>query len=195
MKKFSLYTLIAFSAILFISSCKPKSTLQKDIKYMSVRFKPLSRGEVTLVGNLETQITVTGKMSKQGKLLDKSFMANYKKGLYRPTSTEFMYFAPGPNEVISGSLYDNDIFNSIYGTAGINTRKGLFGGLLGFLSRAKPVVSDPGLDFAYFALIEKYPDVDYFINVRFDRKCIVTTAGKFTETVIVKSDGIKLKTD
>ena len=205
MKKISLYIAVVAFAATALVSCKPASTLQKDIKYLGIRFKPLSRADLTLVGNMETQITITGKVGKKGKMLDKSFAANMKAGKIgnQGSTTEVMYFAPTGNESITGSLYDNDLFNLVSGTGSINQKKGLFGGLLALFSGAKKdpytnasaTGTDPGLDFAYYALVEKYPDVDYFINVRFDRKSIVTGGGKFTETVIVKADGLKLKTD
>jgi hypothetical protein len=197
MKKIGLFTAIIASAVVLVS-CKPHSTLQKDIKHMQIRFKPLSRADVQLIGNLESQITITGKIGSKGKALDKSFAANYKKGLINKSEAiEMLYFAPGQNEVITGSLYDNEVFNNVFGSQNQNKKVGIFGNLLAALSRAKQLAAaaDPGLDFGYFSLVEKYPDIDYFINVRFDRKTIVTAGGKFTETVIVKADGVKLKTD
>lgn len=198
MKKLS--TIIAGVACLglFLSSCAPETTLQKDIKYMGIHFKPLTRSDLSLVGNLQAEITITGTGAGPKKALDKSFASNLKKGLINKTEgTEILYFAPGPGEAMTGSLYENEIFNSVFSSA--NQAKGkvgifakLFPGLHQLIK--KPVSSDVGMEFAYYALVAKYPDVDYFINVRFDRK--TTYKGKsFSETVIVKADGVKLKTD
>lgn len=201
MKKLSIIFTGIASVALFLSSCSPETTLQKDIKYMSIRFKPLTRADLTLVGNLQAEITVTGKGSGPKKAIDASFSANYKKGLITTRDiTEILYFAPGPGEAISGvSLYENDIFNSVRTSGNVAMRRrGLFSALFpGAAARARANAgpgSDDAMNFAYYAMIEKYPDIDYFINVRFDRKTIYK--GKaFSETVTVKADGVKLKTD
>jgi hypothetical protein len=196
MKKFSLITAI-FVVALLLPSCKPTSTLQKDIKYMRLHFKPLSQNDYTLVGNLQAESTTAGTITAKGKALAKEYTANYKKGLMSRTEvTEMMFFAPSEGQVITGSLYDNDIFNTVFGSASIAqpaAHISLLAKLMGAKAQPK-TLSDYGMEFAYFAMIEKYPDVDYFINVRFDRKTIVT--GKtYTETIVIKADGIKLKTD
>ncbi len=175
--------------LVFFASCSKKvSTFTKDIKHMPVRFKPLSRSDISLVGGLEAEITIAGTKSKKGVKPNKSYMDHYKKGLITKTeATEIMYFAPGPGEAITGSLYDNEVFNTVY-TPKVVTSKGKKN------HKAKAAPADAGMDFAYYALVEKYPDVDYFINVRFDRA--ITQKGKsYVETVTVKADGLKLKTD
>ncbi len=182
--------------IAFVSSCTSLSTSTKDIKYMGIRFKPLTRTDFTLVGNLEITSVVTGKFKGGKKQLDAEFSSNYKKGLItKSETTEIMYFAPANGETITGSLYDNDIFNSIYTPAGAGRK-------LSFLERLKAkynsanasLLSDPGVDFAYYAMVEKYPNIDYFINVRFDRK-LELKGKKYTETITVKADGLVLKTN
>ncbi len=197
MKKINILVAATIIAVL-LSSCTAKSTLQKDVKNMEIRFKPLTRKDITLVGNLQTEITITGKFKKGIKRIDKSFKKNYKQGLINSSeATEIMYFAPSAGEAITGSLYDNEIFNSVYGTKNLAVRKSLFAKLFPgafAILKSKFEVADAGLDFAYYALVEKYPDVDYFINVRFDRKTILK-GKKFSETVIVKADGVNLKTD
>jgi hypothetical protein len=201
MKKLSLFA-ASLTVIALLSSCSSaRSVLQRDIKYMQIRFKPLSRADITLVGNLQVESTISGKMSTKGKALDKQFANNLKRGLINKSeSTEILYFAPGPGEAITGSLYENEVFNSVFGTSNLaGHRPGffarLFPGLFGNKGARRRIVGgDPGMEFAYYAMVEKYPDVDYFINVRFDRKTILS-GSKFTETVIVKADGVKLKTD
>ncbi|MBX3163859.1 MAG: hypothetical protein KF900_05220 [Bacteroidetes bacterium] len=196
MKKLNTIAYVA-AAVLLLASCASKNVMQRDIKRMDIHFKPLSRADVTLVGNLQTETTITGVLTRQGKALDGQYAQNYKKGLIsKSEATEIMYFAPNANEVITGSLYENDIFNSVYGS--INLTNGIGKRGLGFLQKLKgaklAMVSDPGMEFAYYALVEKYPDVDYFINVRFSRKTEVK-GKKYTETVTVQADGVKLKTD
>jgi hypothetical protein len=104
-----------------------------------------------------------------------------------------MYFAPGQNEAITGSMYENSLFNNVYGPAGVAVKGGLFSGMFAGLKKSV-AMADPAMDFAYYEMVKKYPEVDYFINVRFDRKTVIT-GSRFTETIIVKADGIKLRTD
>src|ERR1043166_4829642 len=170
MKKLSI---IAAGFAIMLSSCATVSKDTKDIKHMQIRFKPLSRNDMTLVGNLQAEATITGKMSRNGYALDKTFAQNYKTGKVTSyETTEMLYFAPGQGEVITGSLYENDIFNLVYtpSNAKVVTPgffKMLFGG---GKSRQQQVKRDDGMNFAYYAMVEKYPEIDYFINVRFDRK-------------------------
>lgn len=197
MKKLSIIIAGIASVALLLSSCAPETTMQKDIKYMGIRFKPLSRADITLVGNLQAEVTITGKGAGPKKTLDPSFAKNLKEGRLSTRSTEMLYFAPGPGEAITGELYENEIFNNIYGSANIaKGKKGLLASLFPNLFGGKKVavVKDWGLNFGYYALISKYPEVDYFINVRFERKTVYK--GKsYSETVTVKADGVKLKTD
>ncbi|MEI6021070.1 MAG: hypothetical protein WCR21_08065 [Bacteroidota bacterium] len=216
MKKVITYSFIAASALWMMSCGSAKTTLQKDIKYMSLHFKPLSRNDFTLVGNLQSETTVGGVFGapnpttkERPKILSGTYAANIKQGRSAKTEvTEIMYFAPSNGEAITGSLYDNDIFNTIYSSAsvglGVAAKKPGSGGLIAkLLSNLKVKTttavianSDPARDYAFFGLIEKYPDIDYFINVRFDRKTVVGKGGKsWIETVTCKADGIKLKTD
>lgn len=193
MKKFKFITLTA-AAIFLLSSCSKVSFDTRDIKHMDLRFKPLTRQDFTLVGNLESSSTITGKGSSKGAILDKEFTKDMKKGLVVSNDLhEVMYFAPESGQTITGSMYENALFNNVYGPAGIAKKGGLFGGLFnGLLKKATP--GDPAMDYAYYEMVKKYPDVDYFINVRFDRKT-TTQGSRFTETIIVKADGIKLRVD
>lgn len=190
-------------AVLLMSSCASVSTDTKDIKYMPIRFKPLSRNDFTLVGNLQAEFTITGKGTKA--TIDPSFQKNYKKGLLtKIESTEVLYFAPENGQTITGALYENDVFNTVFGPTGAVVQKGPLAKILSgvfkilfpaaYAAKNNIPVEDHGMNFAYYTMVEKYPDVDYFINVRFDRK--TTQKGKnWSETIIVKADGVKLKTD
>lgn len=197
MKKLTLIVLASSGLALGLSSCSGSSTLTKDIKRMDVRFEPLTRADYTLVGNLQTESVITGMMTKKGRALDTEFTSNVKKGVIsKAEAVEIMYFAPKPGESITGSLYENEVFNMVYGPSGPTaTTKTYFQKLKESLTKVKFVQqSDPGMDRAYFMLVEKYPDIDYFINVRFDRN-VVLQGSKFTETIIIKADGVQLRTD
>lgn len=208
--KIAVFGLTAF----LFASCGSVLESSKDIKYMPIRFKPLSRNDITLVGNLQAESTVMSKATKYGMVLTGTYAKNKKKGLVsnQGSTTEILYFAPGAGEAITGSLYNgseiqevaaskSSIRASIDNRAAANARneireRGWLAYYLWKLRQAKVTANqeDQGVNFAYYALVEKYPDIDYFINVRFDRK---TTAkgGLITETIIIKADGVKLKTD
>lgn len=189
--------------VVVMTSCASKYVSSKDIKYMQLRFEPLERTDYTLVGNLSVESVVSGKLAGDAKVLDKQFTANQKKGLItKSEATEVLYFAPAKGEAITGSLYENSIFNSVYSPK-VNgvTRTGLSAilyklqkMLFGTTAANNVVRTDPAMDFAYYEMVKKYPEIDYFINVRFDRE--IKVKGKnFTETIIVKADGIVLRID
>ena len=196
MRKINISLVLASLTIIFMTSCTSLTQSTKDIKYMSIRFKPLSRTDYTLVGNLEVKDSIKGKMTGNKKVLDPIYAGNYKKGLItKSETTEIMYSAPAAGEAITGALYDNDIFNSIYTPVGPGRKLSFMEKLKAKYGPKTPVnLSDPAVDFAYYAMVAKYPNIDYFINVRFDRK--VTMKGKkYTEVITVKADGLVLKTN
>lgn len=216
MKKILTYSFMAATAFWMMSCGSASTTLQKDIKYMSLHFKPLSRNDFTLVGNLQSETTVGGVFGapnpttkERPKVLSGTYAQNIKQGRTTRTEvSEVMYFAPANGEAITGTLYDNEIFNTIYSSSSVGLgaaakKPGSGGFLANLISKLKlktgtnvMATSDPARDYAFYGLIEKYPDIDYFINVRFDRKTVVSKNGKsWIETVTCKADGIKLKTD
>lgn len=192
-----IYKYFIVAAIALLASCSSQVST-KDIKYMSINFKPLSRTDFTIVGNLTVQSTITGQVKQGKKILDKQYSANYKTGLIsKKEASEVMYYAPKEGEIITGALYEDQVFNSIFTpSAGpAQLQKGLLVSLLEKFGLSQPTaVSDPGVDFAYYEMVAKYPEVDYFVNVRFDRD--VMMKGKtFTEKITVKADGVVLKTN
>ena len=171
-----------------LSSCSPSRTLlTKDTKYMPIHFKPLARTDFKIVGGLQSETEISGKIKYTGKVLAAKYRKNYKQGLQKEEQTQITYFAPSTNEVITGSLYAEDVFNSIYTPSVSSSNSHFLGNLIN-------VKTDPAVDFAYYDMVAKYPNIDYFVNVRFDRK-FVSKGKSFTEVVTVKADGIVLNTD
>lgn len=174
--------LFAFTFVLILSSCGINNFYKKETRYLPIYFAPFDRKDYKLVGNLETEATITGKMTPKGKMVDKKFIVDYKKGV-------------GSGENITGTLYGSTIFVNIYNTDNsLNTAQKGFLGKLKALGKRIKIEADPAKDFAYYELAMKYPHVDYFINVRFDRHISYTKKG-FTEKVTVKADGVQLITD
>lgn len=189
-------SVFSVTAFLILTGCSvTKNT--KDIGYMNLRFSPLQREDFTLVGNLEAKTTISGVIDNKGnKRLDKQYTDNIKEGLISKTEAqEILYFTPKEGQTITGSLYESEILNTISASASpLRLKKGGFlSGILGIFKRTTNL-QDPAMSFAYYEMVNKYPEIDYFINVRFER--LTTTNGtRFTEIVIVKSDGINLRTD
>jgi hypothetical protein len=218
MKKIFLIAAIGIAG-LFLVSCKAKVENMKDIRNMPIRFKPLSRNDMSLVGNLQAEATISYKVSRAGiTKLEKNYKDNLKTGLVtnQNSNTSVLYFSPGSADaVITGDMFDvvDQSVTATLNSAGTKAIRRLVAKRNYFYSsylnsgsnfyyrlyvRYKQLVENfgagDGPNFAYYALVEKYPDIDYFINVRFDRKTVLK--GKvYTETVIVKADGVKLKTD
>ena len=194
--------IVLLLVVAVMASCAPGYVSSKDIKYMQVRFEPLERTDFTLVGNLTASSVISGNLAGESKVLDKEFRTNQKKGLIsKSETTETLYFAPKKGQTITGSLYDNSIFNSVYSpTVNANSRIGfgdLWFELRKFFLGKNAIVeegTDPAMEFAYYEMVKKYPEIDYFINVRFDRE-IEVKGKKFTETIVVKADGIVLRVD
>lgn len=191
----SIITLLIFSVVVLAGCSVSKNT--KDVNYMNLRFAPLQRQDFTLVGNLEVTSTISGVIDKNGnKKLDKQYTDHIKEGLItKSEAQEILYFTPKEGQTITGSLYESEILNTISASSSpLKLKKGGFlSGILGLFKKSTNL-SDPAMSFAYYEMVNKYPDIDYFINVRFER--LTTTNGtRFTETLIVKSDGINLRTD
>lgn len=111
------------------------------------------------------QCTAEAMITKTGKALDKQYAKQYKQGGY----TDFISVAANPTVAKAG------FFKKLAGLKG-------------------SLIQDPGRDFVMYALFEKYPDVDYFTDVRIDR--IITVQGKTTtEKLTVRAIGIKIIPD
>src|SRR5438477_6320057 len=107
MKKLGLFMLMC--ALLICSSCKLNEE-KKQVRYMGITFKPLSRNDFTLINNLSSEATVTGKGAK----LDKVYRNARKQGIeYKRNRYQTIYFSPPPGEVYTGTLFDDDLINSI----------------------------------------------------------------------------------
>lgn len=197
-----IFKYLAILTIATLTSCSMQIS-QKDIKYMDIRFEPLSRSDFETIGNLTASSTITGRMKGGKKVLDKNLAKNYNKGLItKHEISEVMYYAPKEGEAITGPLYNNKMFNSVYTPSSplggtMNPNGGGFSILKLFKNLSgsqSSILSDPAVDFAYYAMVNQYPEIDYFINVRFDRELLIE-GRSFKEIITVKADGLKLKTD
>lgn len=159
------YLLIpAVAALIAMQSCSV-STHTKEIKTMNIEFDELKRSDIIVVGNLEAEATITGKGSPQRYALDSKLKANRKIGKMNDLITQWVVERkPSFMEALRGQ------------------KKGF------------TIITDYGMEFALNALMEKYPDIDYFTNIKTER-IITKTSGIVSDRVIIKADGIEIKTD
>ena len=193
MKTFNKIILLAGIGLMFsMQSCKfNEHTLSKYHK--PIYFAPLERDDFEVVGGLTAEATVDLK----GAALSPAQAKNYKDGnltsftaltssrsfaVSNKYITTFRY--DGVNDLVQGPMYLGEQNPGFFGKL-----KKIFNGL-----NPNALIKDYAMDFALFALMEKYPDMDYFTNVQIER--YKTMSGKkTTETLKIKAHGIELKTD
>jgi hypothetical protein len=158
---------------------------------MPIYFEPLGKGDYSIVRNLESETEITGKVKYYGKIIDKKFRKDYKKGIRKAYITPII-----ANDAVTSSVYSNErihttnlpSFSLPLGSNDIKSNKPSSANLFSH------VKTDPAIDFAFYDMVEKYPDIDYFTDVRFDRK-FVKKGKRYSETVKVRANGINLRTD
>lgn len=187
MKK--IFIAVVLGLVTLATSCKVNYATNQ-VRYMPIKFDTLSRQDYTTVGDLKAEASVK---YKKNRLDSKDPMVkNYKQGSLNAVAQPVLY-------------------NSQKQLGLIASIKALFGG--GARTATYKSV-DPGYDAAMFALQEKYPNIDYFVNVRvyrnfsgsqktvksynfmtgmFETKKITVKNGP--ETVTIYATGIELKTD
>lgn len=152
-------------------SCTVNMT-QKEIRVMPIHFNQLDRTDYTIVGNLKAEATVT--KDKKGNLKGDA-AKNYKMGDFNDLISKEI-FIPATQEAPKSPLAK------------------FFEALKLIAKPMAGIKRDAAADFAMYALFEKYPDIDYFTNVRFERRKVISGAG-IVETIYVTATGIELKTD
>jgi hypothetical protein len=164
MKAKYLLIIPAIAALIGTQSCSVSSHT-KEIKTMDIEFNDLTRSDIIVIGKLQAEATITGKGSPSRYTLDKQYATNRKIGKMNDLVTQFV----------------------------VERQPSFFEALMG-QKRAFTIVTDYGMEFALNALMEKYPDIDYFTNIKTER--IATKTGSVvSETVKISADGIELKTD
>lgn len=189
----NLILLAGIGVLLSLQSCTVNEhALSKYHK--PIYFAPLDRSDIEIVGGLTAEATVN---LVGGSALDPSQAANYKDGdlksytaitnpsiftISKKYVTTFRY--DGVNDLVGRPAVPQEAQTSLltkirYLIKGVSTTA---------------VVKDYAMDFALYALMEKYPDMDYFTNVTIERYK-VTKGKKTEETLKIKAHGINLKTD
>mgnify|MGYP007064295212 CR=1 FL=1 len=161
--------LITVMAGLF-TSCTINKT-EKEVRVMPIHFQQLDRADYTMVGNLKAEATVV--KDKKGNLKGDA-AKNYKMSDYNDLISREI-FVPVTQEKKSALSQVFEMIQLI-------------------LKPMAGIKRDAGADFALYALFEKYPDIDYFTNVRLERRKVIAGA-TITETVIITATGIELRTD
>ncbi len=169
------------------TSCVSNQELIIHKNMLPIEFEPLSAKDFSIQKNLSAEVTLTGAYKKGKKVyhLDKKDNVMHIGSII-------------PDQInLIGNLHNENVVNvplyqeipTIVGSTGLSS-------LLSSLGVEKENITPRilGNHFAFVSLVEKYPDIDYFTNVRFDKKLIVT-GSEFTETVKIVADGIELRTD
>ncbi len=196
MKTFKNLILLAGIGVLFsLQSCTVNEhVLNKYYKPLS--FAPLDREDIEIVGGLTAEATVN---LVGGSALDPNQAANYKDGnLKSYTAVTSIPVFTVSKKYVTTFRYDG--MNDLVGrpTVAQETNPGILTQIRYFFrglgSASNAIVKDYAMDFALFALMEKYPDMDYFTNVQIERYK-VTKGKKTEETLKIKAHGVNLKTD
>lgn len=174
---YSILFLGGFALLLSFSSCKVTQNY-KDIRVMEFEYDSLEKGkDFQIISSLAATATI---QKKAGKLLP-AYSKNYKQGY-----TNNLMWSPGQMVVLNKA-------NNFY-AAYAKSKNPIY---LYMAKKMERMLYDDGTYFALYALFEKYPDIDYFTNVIFDR--VIEKKGFFikktTETINVKAKGIELVTD
>ncbi len=145
------------------------TSTSKNIRQMDIEFDSLNRKDFVLLNNLTAEATV--ERDAKGTLKE-PYASNYKIG-----------------------KWTNAIGRESWQTIKFNPRK-----VNGKWQLFEIVpLRDAGADFSLYTLMEKYPDVDYFTNVRIERTSVKKYFLMFnlgeTQNVKIKADGVDLKTD
>jgi len=195
MKAFSKIVLLAgLGVVLSLQSCKyNEHVLTKYHK--PIYFAPLERDDIKIVSGLTAEASVV--VVSGGKVLESEYSKDYKNGnLKGLTSVQNISQYVIAKKYITTFRYDGTMdlvarpSATEIASAGFWTKfKNIFAGV-----KTTSLVKDYAMDFALYALMEKYPDIDYFTNVQIERIKVIT-GKKATETLKIKAHGIELKTD
>ncbi len=176
MKRF-IYSILFLSGVAFLLSLSSCMTQQnfKDIRVLEFAYDSLERGkDFQIIGNL----TATSTITKLKGALSPVYAKNFKQGY-----TNNLMWSPGQLVVLNKA-------NNFY-AAYARTKNPIY---LYMAKKMERMLYDAGTYFALYALFEKYPDIDYFTDITFDRE--IKQVGKLTsETINIKAKGIELVTD
>lgn len=185
--------LLAGIGVLFsLQSCTTNEHVLNKY-HKPIYFAPLDRDDIEIVGGLTAEATVN---IVGGKALDSKQAANYKDGNLKSYTaiTSVPTFSISKKYV---TTFRYDGINDLTGAPTIDeeSNPSIFTRIIYFFKGVTPtVVKDYAMDFALYALMDKYPDVDYFTNVQIERYK-VTKGKKTEETLKIKAHGVNLKTD
>jgi len=152
-------------SILFALITSCKTTSHNlQIRKMEIVFDTLGRNDYTTINNLTAEFTVEYKKGK----LTKAYSKQLKTGSFNDL---FLIHSPKKKSLL-GNVFPR----------------------VAKLMKQFKLQKDYGTEFAMYTLIKKYPDVDYFMNVRINK--LRETKGKITtETVKLEAIGVDLNTD
>lgn len=167
------------------SSCS-SSLHQTQIRYMPVVFDSLHYGRDFTI---DRDLNVSATIEKNSRNVPRArYIRNYRQGVYEGAIVPSLTGDGG--EVVDLQPQRNFVqrlFVSFWRSLTFPFR---------IFSRGdrKDVSSDPGLDLALYELFKKYPNYDYFANLRIERETL-DRSGNITEIIKLKAYGLRLFTD
>ena len=167
--------LVAILAFGF-NSCKSTSH-ELQVRKMDIVFDTLGRNDYTTIKNLNIETNIEYYKGR----LDKKYTANLKKGGFNEKYTANLKKGGFNDLIIIRDEPKNSNFDPFYLPHLI-------------IKQIRKAKKDYGVEFAMYELIQKYPDIDYFMNVRINK--YRETQGNYTqEKIILTAVGIDLITD
>jgi hypothetical protein len=158
---------------LFFASCS--TVTSKNLTNLEMKFAPLP---AIPSGDYEAEATLS---FKRNMVKDKAFLKNYRQASLASKVQK-----------ITIDLNQNTLFGKIRVWFYKN----------GSIKSGLKLASDPTYDLALYNLAEKYPNIDYWTNIRVERKVsgrkrIINGSYIKTgdETVIIKATGVEIMTD
>lgn len=165
MRKNIILGIIAISIALFVTSCAPKFS-SKQVSHKEIYFRNLEKPDFTIIDNLSAEVTITFDAKGNPTVSNAgTYNVGYINDLYlEEDDSEFRSYR-------ADSFFDS-----------------LKKALLGILSAtdANANAANPSYQAVQYALAMKYPDMDYFINIRIETK---------GAQVIAYAKGIELRTN
>ncbi|MCX7985667.1 MAG: hypothetical protein N2662_01835 [Bacteroidales bacterium] len=176
--KLIIYMLIVFFVLVSCTTSKYEIVRNS----LPIVFEDLSRNDYTIVHSLTADVTLTGRIKSNKKVYDTKILKNdktyYENKYIYSDIFEFEHYLYNESSV-NLPLYYVDSINLLFFTIRLSST-------LQKITKNHHVL---------VALSEKYPNIDYFTNVRFESNIEVKGNKKFTEYVKVIADGIELRTD
>lgn len=168
-------------SVIFMSCITTKKEISRNL--LPVVFSDLGSNDFTIVKGLTAEVNLTGTIKGERK--------TYNVGKNDKTFNLNSYVYSNLFEFEHNIYYENSVDLALnYQPNYVKKFK--------LLKKYIPTIKIIPHHHVLTSLVEKYPDIDYFTNIRLEKETIVKSGlfnKKFDEKIKVIADGIELKTD